>query len=59
MIVASAIYPAISVLFGQIIDSFNPSKLAGMEDFMQTILIACFIISAIAWVSSYMFFAFF
>lgn len=59
MIVASAIYPAISVLMGQIIDSFNPQKLQDIKGFMQTILISCFIISGIAWISSYLYFAFF
>ena len=58
--IASAIYPAIAVLMGLVIDAFNPiNPPKEIMNTMRMILIACFICSAIAWIGSYMFFAFF
>lgn len=59
-IVSGAIYPAIAIVLGEIIDAFDPASDPSdiLED-MKQILIIFLIVGCITWVGTYMFYAFF
>jgi hypothetical protein len=59
-IISAALYPALAVLLGEIINAFDPFHPASdFMDILKKILIASCIIGGIAGVFSYMFFAFY
>jgi hypothetical protein len=59
-IVSAAIYPALAVLLGQIINAFDPFKPASnFMDVLKIILIVSCCLGAVAGIFSYMFFAFY